>query len=161
MSVVRAVEDTTGLKLRTKWPNDVVWHGKKLAGTLAEMHAGALLLSIGLNINGTEADIPEDIRDIASTLEILAQKPHDRDAVSAAVLRALTRTCHTLLTSPDGLIDAWDALDITNGREVTLLAADGEQLTGTSLGIDDEGRMKLKIGDAVRHIGEGDATVGK
>ena len=45
-----AVEETTGIAPRIKWPNDLMWNGKKLAGLLCEASGGTGLIGIGMNL---------------------------------------------------------------------------------------------------------------
>ena len=37
VAVARAIEDVTGVKVGIKWPNDVLYEGKKLVGILTEI----------------------------------------------------------------------------------------------------------------------------
>src|SRR6185503_18052171 len=62
--------------LTIKWPNDVVYRGRKLSGVLAESRAAAsgerpaVVLGAGLNVNYREEDFPEEIRERATSLAI-------------------------------------------------------------------------------------------
>jgi BirA family transcriptional regulator, biotin operon repressor / biotin---[acetyl-CoA-carboxylase] ligase len=128
LAVVSAARSLLGVRLRTKWPNDVVCGGRKLAGTLAQRTAGVLLLSIGLNVNGKEHDLPRAIRDTAATLEMVAGGPVDLEAMKTALWRALDRTWRALLRDPTALLRRWERLDVTHGAGV----ADARSLGCTS-----------------------------
>jgi BirA family biotin operon repressor/biotin-[acetyl-CoA-carboxylase] ligase len=57
VSVCRTVQEVASLRPRIKWPNDVLLHGKKLAGILIERSgAGPYVAGIGLNVRQREAD---------------------------------------------------------------------------------------------------------
>ncbi len=61
-------------ELEVKWPNDILLNGKKLGGILAESKLKnktmeALVIGIGLNVNSTKNEFPEDIRDLAISLK--------------------------------------------------------------------------------------------
>src|SRR5699024_7982341 len=65
---------------RIKWPNDILFHDKKVAGVLTEMqadqdHIRYVVIGIGINVNHTQADIPANIRHQATSLKI-ATKQH-------------------------------------------------------------------------------------
>jgi BirA family biotin operon repressor/biotin-[acetyl-CoA-carboxylase] ligase len=45
-----AIEEISGLPILIKWPNDLIWEGKKFGGILLEQKKGALLAGIGLNL---------------------------------------------------------------------------------------------------------------
>ncbi len=56
LGALEGVADATGLEASLKWPNDLMWHGRKLGGMLAESetHGGRLnwiVLGLGLNVN--------------------------------------------------------------------------------------------------------------
>jgi len=59
-----------------KWPNDVLCHGRKLCGVLAESRAlepgapPALVLGAGMNVNYRQSDFPEEIWAGATSLSI-------------------------------------------------------------------------------------------
>jgi len=146
LAVVNAARSRLGVRLQTKWPNDVVYRGRKVAGTLAELSGNALLLSLGLNVNGREPDLPPEIRATATTLQVIAGAPLDREALLAAVVAALDRQWGKLLRDPAALLRRWDRLDITRGAFVTI--TEGEDLfIGTGLGVDPHGCLRVRLAD--------------
>lgn len=73
VAAVRAIYDVTGLRTGIKWPNDIIYEGKKISGILLEMNSEAemvnwLILGIGVNYSQTESDFPEEIRDRAVSI---------------------------------------------------------------------------------------------
>lgn len=69
------IQSHTELKPLIKWPNDILLNNKKAAGILTEMQAEQdriqyIVIGIGININHTEQDIPEDIENKATSLQI-------------------------------------------------------------------------------------------
>ena len=160
LAVVGAAQKVLGAQLKTRWPNDVVHQGRKLAGTLAERAADALLLSIGLNINGTRVDFPPEIREQVATLEIVVGQPVDREEVTAAVFASLTETWHQLAQRPEEIVRRWEPLDITRGARVRLQEANGACSEGRGLGIDEAGRLRFETGEgAIRLLSAADVTV--
>lgn len=91
VAVVDAIEASCGLRLGIKWPNDLVYEGKKICGILAEV-AGewtslqTLIMGIGVNANipreAFAADLPA-----GSLLEILGH------AVNLNILAANILAC--------------------------------------------------------------------
>ena len=68
--------------------------GKKICGILTEMNAElnsihSLIIGIGLNVNGNLSDIPDELRDKASSLKILAKKNFCRKTILASILNHL------------------------------------------------------------------------
>ena len=54
-----AVERATGLAAQIKWPNDVMLDRRKVAGGIAELKDGAVVLGIGLNVTQTPDELPQ------------------------------------------------------------------------------------------------------
>lgn len=160
LSVVHGVYDLLGLGLQCKWPNDVLHDGKKVAGTLAERHGDALLLSVGLNVNGTADDIPTELRESATTIELACGGPADLDQTTDAVIGALNAQWRVLLEDPGATVAEWESLDITRGREIVLVGTSGAKIEGVGLGVDERGRLRLQMeGGELRHLGLGDVML--
>lgn len=78
LSLKRAVEDTADEMKRQpavidiKWPNDLLWKGKKFAGILVEaLHTANnldIIVGIGLNLLMSEKDFPPDLKGKACSL---------------------------------------------------------------------------------------------
>ena len=161
--------------VRVRWPNDVVAaDGRKLAGLLVETavedgRTAEAVIGIGINVNWPAADMPEDVRDRATSLVELAGSPIDRVTLLAGVLSALDAEIAALerRESPISRLAAVSALD---GRFVTVdLGA--ERLAGKAVGISeqglllldtDAGRVALAVGEvvAVSDVPQPDAPVG-
>lgn len=86
LAVKDAIFDAFGLSIRLKWPNDLIWEGKKLGGILCESgFLGArlhyVILGVGLNIRHSQDDFPEDIRYVATSLKLITKKDLDIKAI--------------------------------------------------------------------------------
>ncbi len=73
--VATTIEEQTGLPLAIKWPNDLLINGHKVCGILSEISADRekiehLVVGIGININQSVADFPDDLRTTATSLQI-------------------------------------------------------------------------------------------
>src|SRR5262249_1496375 len=95
------VADQTGLKAQIKWPNDVRVEGRRIAGILVERGHGAVI-GIGLNATIGPDAFPTELRETATSLAILLEKPIDRSDVARALIERL---------------DAWYDLGRTQGPE--------------------------------------------
>jgi len=59
-----------------KWPNDILWNGRKICGILTELAAEPeklhyVILGIGLNVFHTEKDFPEELQKTAVSLNMM------------------------------------------------------------------------------------------
>lgn len=50
LAAAQALEEQLGVCCQVKWPNDLIWQGKKLGGILCEAAQGAILCGIGINL---------------------------------------------------------------------------------------------------------------
>jgi len=70
VAVCYAIEKTTSYRPAIKGVNDILAEGKKVCGILAESVPGAVVLGIGVNINLREDDLPDELREIAGSLNM-------------------------------------------------------------------------------------------
>ncbi|MDR0469241.1 MAG: biotin--[acetyl-CoA-carboxylase] ligase [Peptococcaceae bacterium] len=68
VAAAQAIEETCGLQVQIKWVNDLYLHGKKVAGILAEAHAGCFIAGIGVNMKLGADGFPDDLAEKAGTL---------------------------------------------------------------------------------------------
>ena len=83
LAVALAVEDLAGLAVRIKWPNDLLWQGRKLAGILCEARGSVLLVGIGVNC--AQDSFPPEIAAQACSLRMAA----GRDIAPLEILPAV------------------------------------------------------------------------
>jgi len=75
LAVREFISANFGLNLRLKWPNDLIWEGKKLGGLLLEScFSGATpvyaILGIGLNVGHSADDFPPELKEQAISLRL-------------------------------------------------------------------------------------------
>jgi biotin-(acetyl-CoA carboxylase) ligase len=63
-----AAEMSLNDDIQLKWPNDLLFGGRKLAGLLCERVHKADLIGVGLNVNVTSNDMPKTLRDRVTSL---------------------------------------------------------------------------------------------
>ena len=92
----RAIESQTGLKPEIKWPNDILIHGRKVAGILTELsaeldHVKYLILGIGVDVNLNPGDLFPELRKQATSLKLELGHTVSRPELAVAILRELDR----------------------------------------------------------------------
>ncbi len=161
LAVSLAIEETTGLAPRIKWPNDVLFSGRKVAGILIETEfSGAepryAIVGIGLNVN-FEIDSASEIAGIATSMK----QELGADVTREAVLAALLNHLEALYTAPDprAVREAWRSRLETLGRDVTLTFRD-ESFTGHAEDVDDAGNLILRFPDgSIRTFEAGEVSL--
>lgn len=73
--LAEVLEQNADIQPQIKWPNDILINGKKTAGILTEMKAEQdqvlyVIIGVGININQTREDLPEELDDKATSLRI-------------------------------------------------------------------------------------------
>ena len=87
--VAEAVAAAAWPQALVRWPNDVVVEGGKLAGILAEVRGGEVVVGVGVNANHEAGDLPADARIPPTSLRLLHGRPIDRAALLADILEAI------------------------------------------------------------------------
>jgi len=162
-----AIRRQTNLIPEIKWPNDILLGGKKVAGILTELsaeldHVKYLIIGIGVDVNLTTADLPPELRKLATSLRIESGQPVPRPELAAAILQELDADYARVRAGQfEALADEWEAQCTTIGREVTIRIGD-RTLRGIAEALDSEGALLLRTqhGRLERIIG-GDVTVEK
>ncbi len=139
VAVAEAVETATTLSAQIKWPNDVMLNRRKVAGILAEMRADTVIVGVGINVNQTRDQLPDDTRTAAGSLKSLTGVEYDREDVLTTMLERLdVRYAQWQAHGLDGVFDDLGSRDFLRGRRVRL----GDEV-GTSVQIDREGRLEI------------------
>jgi BirA family biotin operon repressor/biotin-[acetyl-CoA-carboxylase] ligase len=160
VALAEAVELETGLNVDLKWPNDLYVGRRKLAGILAEGSGrGATIdaIILGFGINLKPMAYPPELADKATSLESEIGRAVDRHGVLVATLIALARRYDDLLEGRfDAILDAWRRrAPSAVGARVAWTTASGTQ-SGITSGIDDNGALLVRVGDAVERIVAGE-----
>ena len=145
LAVVEALSPMTGLSFDIRWPNDVLWQGKKCCGILARLEQGAVLAGIGINLN--QRSFPEGLRTPATSL--LLATGHSFDA--AIVLEALHEpVLNSVVLGRDSILRLFSqASSYVSGRRVRV-DLDGTILEGVTDGLDEFGFLRVRKEDGTR-----------
>lgn len=166
VAVARAIERTTDLVPEIKWPNDVLIGGKKVAGLLNEMSAETdginfIVLGIGVNLNMTADQFPDDLRYPATSLLLESGSRVCRTHFAAVMLSELDKLYADFASSGFGPVrEEWQMRCNANGRTVSVNDAGDEHKVGMFVGIDSDGALLLRSGDdRIERIVSGDVRV--
>jgi BirA family biotin operon repressor/biotin-[acetyl-CoA-carboxylase] ligase len=146
------VERATGLAAQIKWPNDVMLDRRKVAGGLAELKDGAVVLGIGLNVNQGPDELPSETKTVAGSLRSVTGREYERASILADLLLELELRYDSWREDGlDALYDDLGARDFLRGRRVTV---DG--VAGTAQMIARDGRLVVETesGPVVVESGE-------
>ncbi len=169
MAAADACGDLAGVELELKWPNDLVAAGpagRKLAGVLAEADVDgtsgrvrAVVVGIGLNVEWP-ADLPEDLRDVATALNHLGGRSVDRVQLLGRLLQGLEGRYRQVTSGQAGrqeVASEYRRRCATVGLPVRVELVD-ESFTGTAVDVSEEGHLLVDVGAGLRTVAAGDVV---
>jgi len=147
-----------------KWPNDVLWNRRKLAGLLLEIAGESqgpslVVLGLGLNIQlpaaqAASIDQPWADLDSVSGLDTIS-----RNQLAARLAECLTDTM--VCYGSDGLgpfLPEWDRFDRYRGEAVEIRLAD-QSFSGIYAGVTPEGALRLDTDGGIRTFQAGEVSL--
>ncbi len=149
-----------GIAADLKWPNDVLIGERKVAGILVERietPAGpAAVVGIGLNVSTRAEELP--VPSATSLLLETGQHP-DRTDLLLGILRVLREEYDAWQTGDaEELRSAYQRACVTVGRAVRVDLPGGEMLSGTAVGVDAGGRLRVRSEGREVVVGAGDVV---
>ena len=150
LAVSLAIEETTGLMPRIKWPNDVLIGDRKVCGVLVETNLTGdevqnALIGIGINVN-LNVMLHEEIREIATSLRTESGEEVAREEVLAATLNHIEEL-YKRLRSGEAVSVAWKQRLETLGKHVKVTIAGGESQEGVAVDADSDGSLIIRRDD--------------
>jgi BirA family biotin operon repressor/biotin-[acetyl-CoA-carboxylase] ligase len=164
LSVAESIRHYPKLKAMIKWPNDVLLDGKKVAGVLTELSAELdrirfVIVGIGINVNHSVKEFPEELRSKATSLQLEATQKVDRIKLVQLLLTNLEKRYYSFVKS--GLKNQIGAI-----REYSALLTkkvsfkqNGKTVTGTAIDIDNNGMLVVDLGDGKVSVGSGEVSL--
>jgi BirA family biotin operon repressor/biotin-[acetyl-CoA-carboxylase] ligase len=156
--IVAYLQDVFGIDAQVKWPNDVLVHGRKIAGILIEarIQDDRVFLLIGTGINVEPVD--DDARPNAVAISEVASRFNGIDAATEEFVKHLDRRL-TMPFDRQAVLREWRSHTIHKpGDRITSVVGD-RTASGSWVGIDDQGRAMLRNGDEVLTMSAGEFVI--
>jgi BirA family transcriptional regulator, biotin operon repressor / biotin---[acetyl-CoA-carboxylase] ligase len=170
IALVAALDRLADVDATLKWPNDLLVGGAKCGGILAELVPAAdatppaAVVGIGLNVTLRRDELPETPTGLpATSLQLAGAEATDRDPLLRALLRELFLWYDRWRVAGGdpqvcGLRDAYLRSCATVGHEVRVLLPSGDDVTGTAVTVDADGRLVVRSGGRERAVAAGDVV---
>ena len=160
-ALARALEAEGAAAIGLKWPNDLLWRGRKLAGILIELAGDALgptaaVIGVGVNVRLSDATRAR-IGQPAADLETVCGAAPDRNRLLARTLSGFAATLDTFGREGFAPLRAeWQRRHAHQGKRVTLTFPDGSRQAGRAAGVAEDGSFLLetRAGTKRYHSGE-------
>ena len=164
LAVSRAIDEFAGIKTQIKWPNDIVYQGKKLCGILTEMSADMdqihyVIVGIGINVQMT--DFPKEIQNTATSLKLVTGKTLLRNELLAKVLEEFEVLYEQFVSAESlkNLKAEYESRLANKDNRVNVLAPSGAW-QGICLGIKEDGALLVQREDGkVEEVIAGEVSV--
>ena len=133
-----------------KWPNDIVFNGRKAGGMLTEARIDSdqmrdLVFGLGLNVNQPTNTWPPELSLRVTSLAAQTGKPIDLNHFAAALIGRVILAYNQFIDGryASKLADDWKRFDVLHGRQVVVLNGT-QRIEGTATGIDDAGSLLIR-----------------
>ena len=163
VGLVRALRSLGLADAQLKWPNDVLWRGRKLAGVLVEISGEShgpcsVVVGVGVNVR-MPSSVPVAMARPWVDLTTALGADISRNEACARVLDHLVDVLQVFQRegfSP--FVEEWRGLDALRGKMVTLEVS-GWNHEGVSLGIDGQGALLIRHENGVKRYMAGDVSL--
>jgi BirA family transcriptional regulator, biotin operon repressor / biotin---[acetyl-CoA-carboxylase] ligase len=141
--------ETAGLEPRTRWPNDVLLSGRKVAGVLADTEGDAILIGIGLNLLHRADDFSPQLRGIATSVALEALEAGtpqpDREALLVQLLGHLERLFQEFERSgPSAAVPAFWTRCIDRSKGIAIRLPSATLVEGRAVGLGEIGQLLVE-----------------
>lgn len=146
VAVAEVLRETYSLPADIKWPNDVLVHGKKIAGVLVDVRWNGcqitdVVLGIGINVARDSVPSQEELNFPATSLEEAAGTEISRLDLLIQIMETMIKW-YSRLAEPS-FIKAWDSMLAYKGQQVKLTTERGLRGEGIIAGISEDGSLRL------------------
>jgi BirA family transcriptional regulator, biotin operon repressor / biotin---[acetyl-CoA-carboxylase] ligase len=166
-ALLRAIQLQTGLQPEIKWPNDILIHGKKVAGILTELSAELdrvkyVILGIGVDVNLNAGEFPTELRRLATSLKIETGTHCNRAELAVQILRELDRDYQRICSGQfEAVANEWEEHCSTIGHEIVIRVGE-RQIRGRAESLAEDGALLLRTAHGhLERVTGGDVTLEK
>ncbi len=140
-----------GLQPKIKWPNDILVGGRKICGILIEntLSGGSIsssIVGVGVNVHNP---LPKELKEIATSIYLETGVKEEVEEVTARLMNELLSPCP---------MEKYQAYLGFVGEGVTLLLGE-ETLSATLLGVEEDGRLRVKTAEGERLLSSAEVTL--
>lgn len=149
VAAAEAVEKLCCADIRIKWVNDLYLNGRKICGILTEAAINPMLKKldyavIGIGINVCRCEFPDEIKDIATSIEAETGKIIDRNKLCGEILSRLEY--YIMNIEKKVHLSEYRRRELLTGNYITANAG-SEVVEGYAVGIDDNANLILRLTD--------------
>jgi len=167
VSLRRAINQITGATPDIKWPNDLLVKGRKVAGILTEMQAELdcvkyVIIGVGVNVNQSGDEFPEQLREIAASLKIITGVPINRTALAEEIFREMDKDYKRIAQGRfEEIAQEW-AINCGSLNANVDIQTGHRRITGRAESLDEVGALLVRTEHGrIERVTGGDVTIAK
>ncbi len=157
LAVKFAIKNIYNISTEIKWPNDIYYNGKKIAGILTGKIENSIIIGVGLNVNQKKF-IPE-IANIASSLYLITNQEKHVFNVLAQILNSFEKIFSEFQTTGFEQIKNQVMENFyLMGKEIKVTSGT-QEYTGICRGMNNEGELILETQNGLLNIPAGEVHI--
>lgn len=167
IAIAEALSEIGLSEVALKWPNDVYWQGRKLAGVLIEHRGEAsgpcrAVVGVGLNVAMSAeqgADIDQAWVSLHEAMLTSGLTAPTRSALAAVLIGHLVRALTEFEKMGfDAFRQRWAKRDWTHQQPVRI-ELESSVVEGIAKGLDRDGALRVQVGDEQRRFFSGEVSL--
>ena len=166
VAVAQTLQQLCGLKVKIRWPNDVLINEKKICGILTETLSNektvnVMIIGIGINVNFDLEALPDDIRTAATTLKETLRRRVDLEKLVSALLKNFEEDYELFKEEKTAvLLNEWRKMAAGFLGKKIEISSFKENWVGRAIDIDEAGALIVGLESGKRRrVLYGDITV--
>jgi len=164
VAVVRSLKRLGLDDVGVKWPNDIYYKNKKIAGILLEMRGDlsgpcAVVIGVGVNVSMPKNNKEVNMIDQPwSDIESILQQKIQRNTVTTFIIDDLFKVLSQIPENNSLLLDEWQSLDVLKDQHVEVISQE-KILTGICKGINKDGALRVQHGNKEKFYHSGEVSL--
>lgn len=163
-AVRMAVHEVYGIDFSIKWPNDIIYDGRKVCGILTEMNTemdniNYVVVGIGINVNNES--FADELKDVATSIRMIkGEKQNNRDVLIATVIKYFEKYYKGFLETEDLSVirSDYDPYLVNAGAMVNVIGYK-ESFEAKAIGIDNHGELIIERDGKIEKVVSGEVSV--
>jgi BirA family transcriptional regulator, biotin operon repressor / biotin---[acetyl-CoA-carboxylase] ligase len=155
------IQKEFNVKTQIKWPNDLLFENKKLAGLLLEIVTNPenqkfIVIGLGLNVETTPVGLSPNSFLPVTLGEILNKKTFDLENMGIAIAEVLSELENFDSINKDELLKYIQENSATLGKEIKIVAPGNKILYGKAVKIGSDFNLYIENDGLISKVGAGD-----
>jgi BirA family biotin operon repressor/biotin-[acetyl-CoA-carboxylase] ligase len=163
LAAAETIREIAGLKAGVKWPNDLIYEGRKLGGLILETRLqegkpDCVIFGMGINLNIPLETFPAALRESVTSLLAATGKYFPASDLLSRFLEKAEVGYNKLQAGDSGwLFEQWPEFDLCRGREVVVLLGENP-VAGRAAGIDSTGALQIETASGLITVNSGEVV---